>query len=82
MATNLEAATTRAQRTTTTKLFEDRAVPGDWRVERIAEDGACEVAIFSGTDAYRRAVLYADRLYGGFERVHAVALPATLAAAA
>ena len=69
MATNLEAATTRAQRTTTTKLFEDRAVPGDWRVERIAEDGACEVAIFSGPDAYQRAVRYADRQYGQFDEI-------------
>jgi hypothetical protein len=69
MATNSEAATTRAQTTTTAKLFEDRAVPGTWRVERLDEDGACELAIFSGTDAYRRAVLCADRLYGGFDEV-------------
>jgi hypothetical protein len=57
------------------KLFQDRVTPGDWRVERFDEDGACEVAIFSGTDAYQRAVLYADRLYGQFEEITLGAVP-------
>jgi hypothetical protein len=45
------------------KLFEDRAVPGAWRVERFDEDGACELAIFSGPGAYPhgRAGLIRDR---------------------
>jgi hypothetical protein len=32
----------------TAKVFEDRRVPGDWRVEWFDDDGGCEVAIFSG----------------------------------
>jgi hypothetical protein len=51
------------------KLFEDRVTPGDWRVERIDEDGSCEVAIFSGPGAYERAVRYADRQYGQFDEI-------------
>jgi hypothetical protein len=69
MATNLEAAATRAETVVSAKLFEDRGLPGYWRVERTDEDGACEIAIFSGPDAHRRAVLYADRLYGQFDEI-------------
>jgi hypothetical protein len=30
------------------KVFEDRASPEDWRVEKFDDDGGAEVAIFSG----------------------------------
>ncbi len=36
------------------KVFEDRISPGDWRVEKIDDDGGIEVAIFSGPDARDR----------------------------
>ena len=51
------------------KLFEDRVTPGDWRVERFDEDRGCELATFSGPDSHKRAVLYADRLYGDFDEI-------------
>jgi hypothetical protein len=40
----------------TAKVFEDRRVSGDWRVEWIDEDGGIEVAIFSGPNARERAL--------------------------
>jgi hypothetical protein len=49
------------------KLFKDRVALGDWRVERVGNDGEVEIAIFGGPAARRRAILYADRLYGDFE---------------
>jgi hypothetical protein len=53
-----------------TKVFEDRIWPGDWRVEKLDDDGGIEVAIFSGPDARDRAFEYADRPYrGDFEEV-------------
>lgn len=51
------------------KLFEDRVVPGDRRVEKMDEDGGIEAAIFSGPNARERAVRYADRQYGDFEEI-------------
>lgn len=30
------------------KVFRDREFPEDWRVEKMDEDGGCEVAVFSG----------------------------------
>jgi hypothetical protein len=48
------------------EIFEDRATPGDWRVEREDEDGSIEVAIFSGPNARQRALRYADHQYGDF----------------
>jgi hypothetical protein len=51
------------------KVFPDRHGSGDWRVERFGDDGACEVAIFSGPNARDRALLYADRQYGRFEEL-------------
>ena len=51
------------------KVFEDRVMPGNWRVEREYEDGATEVAIFSGRTARERAIRYADWLYGDFEEM-------------
>ena len=51
------------------KVFEDRQWPGDWRVERIDDDGGIEVVIFSGPNARERALRYADRQYGDFEEI-------------
>jgi hypothetical protein len=51
------------------KVFEDRVMPGNWRVECEHEDGATEVAIFSGRTARERAIRYADWLYGDFEEM-------------
>jgi hypothetical protein len=51
------------------KLFKDRTALRTWRDEPEGEDGAIELAIFSGPDAYWRALNYADRQYGDFEQV-------------
>jgi hypothetical protein len=51
------------------KVFQDRRIPGDWRVEWFDDDGGCEVAIFSGPNARDRARRYADRQYGNFEEI-------------
>jgi hypothetical protein len=51
------------------KVFRDRVTPGDWRVECEVEDGAIEVAIFSGPNARERAIRHADRQYGDFEEI-------------
>ena len=53
----------------TAKVFEDHEWPGDWRVERIDDDGGVEVAIFSGPYAREQALRYADRQYGNFQEV-------------
>lgn len=42
------------------ELIEDRNVPGNFRVEAIVEDGAVEVAIFSGPNALDRALHFAS----------------------
>ena len=54
----------------TAHLFQDRRVPGDWCVEWTDDDGAVEVAIFSGPNARERALAYADRQYGNFRGNH------------
>jgi hypothetical protein len=51
------------------KLFRDREHTGDWRVEKLDDDGRIEVAIFSGGDARQRAIRYADREYGAFDEI-------------
>jgi hypothetical protein len=51
------------------KVFEDRAIPGEWRVEWFDDDGRCELEIFSGPDARRQALRYAMRKYGHFREV-------------
>jgi hypothetical protein len=51
------------------KVFRDRVHPGDWRVEKLCEDGESEVAIFSGEDARQRAIRHADREYGEFDEI-------------
>ena len=49
-------------------LFEDRQTPGDWHVQWTDDDGALEMAIFSGPRARERALVFAER-YGGYEEV-------------
>ena len=52
------------------KVFRDRVHTGDWRVEKLDDDGELiEVAIFSGGDARQRAIRYADREYGAFDEI-------------
>jgi hypothetical protein len=51
------------------KLFRDRTAPVTWRVECQDEDGWIEVAVFSGPNAYERAIHYAGRQYGDFEEI-------------
>jgi hypothetical protein len=50
-------------------VFEDRKVPGDWRVEKFDEDGGAEVVIFGGPNARQRAIEYAEWRYRQFEEV-------------
>ena len=51
------------------KVFRDREHRGDWRVEKLNDNGgSIEVAIFSGEDR-QRALRYADREYGAFDEI-------------
>ena len=50
-------------------VFEDRATPGQWRVEWFDDDGRCELEIFTGHDARRQALRYAMQKYGYFREV-------------
>ena len=38
------------------KVFEDRITPGDWRVEKMDEDGGYEIKTFIGPDAREQAI--------------------------
>ena len=51
------------------KVFEDRATPGEWRVEWFDDDGRCELEIFTGPTARRQALRYAMQKYGHFREV-------------
>jgi hypothetical protein len=51
------------------KVFRDREHSGDWRVEKMDEDGGIELALFSGGDARQRAISYADRVYSEFDEI-------------
>jgi hypothetical protein len=44
------------------KVFEDRIVSGEWRVEYFDDDGGCYVAIFAGPAAEQRARDYGAAL--------------------
>jgi hypothetical protein len=50
------------------KVFEDRAVPGQWRVEKI-DGGYDGLATFTGPNAREHAMAYADRRYGDFDLI-------------
>jgi hypothetical protein len=52
------------------KVFRDREHSGDWRVEKLNDDGeTIDVAIFSGGDARQRAIRYAEREYGAYDEI-------------
>ena len=51
------------------KMFTDREHSGTWRVEEMDEDGAAEIAMFSGPYARERAIRYADREYVAFDEI-------------
>jgi hypothetical protein len=52
------------------KVFEDRATPGNWRVEKIDEDGGYEVVkVFTGPDARGQAIRYAEREFGNYDEI-------------
>ncbi len=51
-------------------VFEDRQSPGDWHVQWTDDNGGCEMAIVSGPRARERAIIFAERCYGGYEEVH------------
>jgi hypothetical protein len=52
------------------KVFRDREHTGDWRVEKLEDDGESSlVAVFSGGNAQERAIRYADREYGAFDEI-------------
>ena len=44
------------------QVFENRTVPGQWRVEYFDDDGGCYVTIFAGPAAEQRARDYGDAL--------------------
>ena len=44
------------------EIAERKDDPGSWGCEQFTDDGACELAVFSGPDAERRAKEYADHL--------------------
>jgi hypothetical protein len=47
------------------KVFGDRIVSGQWRVEYFDDDGGCYVAIFAGPAAEQRARDYGGALRNG-----------------
>ena len=49
------------------KVFEDREIPGQWRVEWFDDDGGCEVEVFIGFDARWQAIRHAADKYGVFD---------------
>jgi len=52
------------------KVFRDREHIGDWRVEKLNDDGeSYDVAIFSGAQARERAIRYTDREYAAFDEI-------------
>ena len=51
------------------KVFEDREISGQWRVEWLDDDGRTELEIFTGHDARRQALRYAVQKYGHFVEV-------------
>jgi hypothetical protein len=52
------------------KVFRNREHTGDWRVEKLNDDGeSYDVTIFSGAEARERAIRYADREYAAFYEI-------------
>ena len=52
------------------KVFEDRETAGNWRVEKMDEDGGYEaVKVFSGPDARDQAIRYAKHEFGDYDEI-------------
>ena len=52
------------------KVFEDRETPGNWRVEKMDEDGGYDaVKVFTGPDARERAIRYAELEFGDYDEI-------------
>ena len=51
------------------RVFQDREVPDQWRVEWFDDDGRCELEIFTGPDSRQQALRYARRKYKMFKEV-------------
>jgi hypothetical protein len=52
------------------KVFEDREVPGQWRVVKMDEDGGSEAdEIFIGFDAREQAIAYARERFEDYDEV-------------
>lgn len=52
------------------KVFEDRITRGDWRVEKMDDDGGYEVVkVFAGSDAREQAIQYAERDFGVYDEI-------------
>lgn len=52
------------------KVFEDRELPGGWRVEKMDEDGAYElVKVFTGTRARQNAICFAEQEFGEYDEI-------------
>ena len=51
------------------KVFEDRELPGQWRVEWFGDDGRCELQTFTGPTARREVLRYAMQNYRHFKEV-------------
>jgi hypothetical protein len=52
------------------KVFEDRTIPGAWRVEKMNEDGDyVAFVIFAGPNAHQNAIDYARQRFGTFDEI-------------
>ena len=52
------------------KVFEDRETAGNWRVEKMDNDGGYEaVKVFSGPDARDPAIHYAKQEFGDYDEI-------------
>ena len=47
-------------------VFEDREIVGQWRVEKVDQEGGYEVRIFTGPYARDQAIDYAKERYGTY----------------
>jgi hypothetical protein len=61
--------TSRADGSPKIAAFQIRQTHGDWHVQWTDADGGIEMAIFSGPRARERAIMFAERCYGGYEQV-------------
>jgi hypothetical protein len=58
------------------RSLKDRAMPGNWRVEKMNEDGGYDaVRVFTGPDAREQAIRYVEQEFGEHDDLHAVGNP-------